>query len=140
MSRSGTEVFRSRSRHRTKPGESQVAFQRLIGRSPRWWLGAVGRGFNAMGGYGVLYAGLAFMLAVETTQTAAAAYATSNAFPGLTFTNPVAIVSPPGETNRLFIVEKKGRIVVITNLAAPTRTVFMDISSSSSVISAADTI
>jgi glucose/arabinose dehydrogenase len=66
-------------------------------------------------------------------------YALTNAFPNLTFTNPLCLVTPPGETNRLFIVEKKGRIVVITNLAAPTRTIFMDISSSSSVISAADT-
>src|SRR5664279_1259024 len=55
------------------------------------------------------------------------AFTATNAFPGLVFTNPVAIVSPPGETNRLFIVEKRGRIVVITNLASPTRTVFMDI-------------
>jgi glucose/arabinose dehydrogenase len=78
-------------------------------------------------------------MVVEMSQTAGAVFATSNAFPGLNFTNPVAIVSPPGETNRLFIVEKKGRIVVITNLAAPTRTIFMDISTSSSVISAPDT-
>src|SRR4051794_3677284 len=67
----------------------------------------------------------------------AAGYALTNAFPGLTFTNPVCLASPPGETSRLFIVEKKGRIVVITNLAAPTRTIFMDISSN--VISAGDT-
>ena len=40
---------------------------------------------------------------------------------------PVAVVSPPGETNRLFIVEQRGRILVVTNLAAPTRTVFLDI-------------
>src|SRR4051794_40952652 len=58
----------------------------------------------------------------------AAGYALTNAFPGLTFTNPVCLASPPGETSRLFIVEKGGRIVVITNLAAPTRTIFMDIS------------
>jgi len=68
---------------------------------------------------------------------ATSGYALSNAFPGLTFTNPVCIASVPSETNRLFIVEKKGRIVVITNLAAAKRTVFMDISSK--VISAADT-
>src|SRR2546421_8249601 len=53
----------------------------------------------------------------------------TNAFPGLAFANPVCIVSPPGETNRLFIVEKTGRIDVITNLANPTKTLFMDISS-----------
>ena len=56
-------------------------------------------------------------------------YTATNAFPNLALTNPVCITSPPGETNRLFIVEKHGRIVVITNLAAPTRTVFMDITS-----------
>lgn len=55
-------------------------------------------------------------------------YSSANALGSMTFTAPVAIVSPPGETNRLFIVEQIGRIVVITNLANPTRTVFMDIS------------
>ena len=56
-------------------------------------------------------------------------YATTNSFGTLTFTDPVAIVSPPGETNRLFVVEQRGRIAVITNLANPTRAVFLDISS-----------
>ena len=32
------------------------------------------------------------------------------------------ISTPPGETNRVFILEKHGRVIVITNLAAPTRT------------------
>ena len=61
----------------------------------------------------------------------------TNAFPTLNFTNPTVIVSAPGESNRLFIAEKKGRIVVITNLASPTRSIFMDISSR--VLSLADT-
>jgi len=56
-------------------------------------------------------------------------YQFTNAFPGVTFTLPMAIAAPPGETNRLFIVERAGRIAVITNLAAPNRTVFLDISS-----------
>jgi glucose/arabinose dehydrogenase len=52
------------------------------------------------------------------------------AFPGLpTFSAPISIASPPGETNRLFVCEHGGNIVVITNLAAPTRTVFMNLSS-----------
>lgn len=54
-------------------------------------------------------------------------YSSTNALGNLIFTNPVAIVTPPGESNRLFILEKRGRIVVVTNLAAPTRTIFMDI-------------
>jgi len=59
---------------------------------------------------------------------ASSPYVLTNAFPSLIFTNPVALASPPGENNRLFIVEQKGLIVVITDLAAPTRSIFMDIS------------
>ncbi|HEU0008199.1 MAG TPA: PQQ-dependent sugar dehydrogenase [Verrucomicrobiae bacterium] len=55
-------------------------------------------------------------------------YSNAAALGNMTFTAPVAIVSAPGDTNRLFIVEEIGRIVVITNLASPTRTVFLDIS------------
>lgn len=51
------------------------------------------------------------------------------AFPGLTFNEPVGLATPPGETNRLFIVERGGIIHVITNLAQPTKTVFLDLSS-----------
>lgn len=54
--------------------------------------------------------------------------ATTNAFPGLTFDKPVALATPAGETNRLFIVEQTGRIQVITNLAAPTKSLFLDLS------------
>jgi glucose/arabinose dehydrogenase/mono/diheme cytochrome c family protein len=54
-------------------------------------------------------------------------YRLTNAFGSLTFTDPVAIATPPGETHRLFVVEQAGRIAVITNLAAPNRTVFLDI-------------
>jgi hypothetical protein len=56
-------------------------------------------------------------------------YTATNAFGNLTFVNPVAMTAPPGETNRIFIVEKNGTIQVITNLAAPTKTLFIDISS-----------
>jgi glucose/arabinose dehydrogenase/mono/diheme cytochrome c family protein len=54
-------------------------------------------------------------------------YQAFNAFGNLTFTDPVAIASPPGETNRLFVIEQTGVIVVITNLASPTRTIFLDL-------------
>lgn len=55
-------------------------------------------------------------------------YTSTNAFGTLTFVNPVTIVSPPGETNRVFIVEKNGTIQVITNLAAPNKTLFLNVS------------
>jgi uncharacterized repeat protein (TIGR03806 family) len=54
-------------------------------------------------------------------------FTTTNAFPGLVFSDPVALAVPPGETRRLFVVEQAGRIVVITNLAQPTRTIFLDL-------------
>ncbi|MCL4178491.1 MAG: PQQ-dependent sugar dehydrogenase [Verrucomicrobia bacterium] len=55
-------------------------------------------------------------------------FAVTTAFQGLSFAAPVAIVSPPHETNRLFIVEKAGRIQAITNLDEPNLTLFLDIS------------
>ncbi len=51
----------------------------------------------------------------------------------LQFDGPVAMAAPPGETNRLFVVELGGRITVVTNLAAPTRTVLLDLASTTSI-------
>ncbi|MCI0534951.1 MAG: PQQ-dependent sugar dehydrogenase, partial [Verrucomicrobiales bacterium] len=53
-------------------------------------------------------------------------YGTVDAFPGLQFDHPVQIVSPPGD-NRLFVVERIGRIVVIPDSAQPARAVFLDL-------------
>ena len=52
---------------------------------------------------------------------------------GLQFDAPVALATPPGETNRLFVVELGGRVTVVTNLAAPTRTVLLDLGSTTSI-------
>src|SRR4051812_15883890 len=59
---------------------------------------------------------------------AARGYALEQQF-GRAFTAPVALVTPPGETNRLFIVEQIGRISLITNLSAATPAVltFLDL-------------
>lgn len=54
-------------------------------------------------------------------------YRVVEAFEGLSLDQPVAVASPPGDTNRLFIVERTGRILVVTNLASPTATIFLDI-------------
>ncbi len=61
-------------------------------------------------------------------EAAALPYAATPAFDHLSFAQPLAIVTPPRETNRVFIVEKAGRIVVVPDLAKPTREVFLDIS------------
>ncbi len=56
-------------------------------------------------------------------------YSTEDAFAGLTFDQPLAIVTPPGETDRIFIVEKTGRIQVVSNLnTTPTKQLFLDLS------------
>jgi glucose/arabinose dehydrogenase len=53
-------------------------------------------------------------------------YSLQQAF-GQTFGQAVAIATPPGETNRLFVVDKTGAIVALTNitLAVPPRKTFL---------------
>src|SRR5205823_6534697 len=59
---------------------------------------------------------------------AASGYTTENALGALTFDAPIAIVSPPGETNQLFVVERGGTIQVVTNLTStPTKQKFLDL-------------
>lgn len=50
-----------------------------------------------------------------------------DAFPGISFSQPIDVVSPPGETNRLFILEKGGDLELIPNLAAPSKTLFLNL-------------
>lgn len=52
-----------------------------------------------------------------------------NAFSGLTFSQPVHITSPPGETRRLFICEKTGLVRVVPDVTAttPTATTFLNV-------------
>jgi len=56
-------------------------------------------------------------------------YVTEHALGGLRFEQPLGIVSAPGETDRLFILEKTGHLQVITNLGGtPERHTFLDLS------------
>jgi len=57
------------------------------------------------------------------------AYALEDALGGLTFSMPVAVVSAPGEKDRLFVVEKTGCIQVVTGLdqATPEKQVFANL-------------
>lgn len=55
-------------------------------------------------------------------------YGLVEAFPGLHFEQPVGIVSPPDETNQLFIVERGGRIQVVPDLTHPSIATFLDLS------------
>ena len=55
-------------------------------------------------------------------------YELKDAFPNLTFDRPVCIATPPGETNRIFVIERVGRIITVTNFANPVKEVFLDMS------------
>src|SRR5262249_31061993 len=61
----------------------------------------------------------------------ATSYTTARVFPTLSFNQPVAVVTPPGETRRLFVVEKTGLIWAIPDVTAatPTRVLFLDLAS-----------
>ena len=54
-------------------------------------------------------------------------YTTVNAFSGLNFGQPVCIASPPGETNRLFVLSKAGQMYAVTNLASPNLTTVLSL-------------
>ncbi len=51
----------------------------------------------------------------------------ANAFPGVTFSQPLGIASVPGETNSLFVLERAGDIRLIPNLSAPSNSLFLDL-------------
>ena len=54
-------------------------------------------------------------------------YELEDAFPGLRFSNPVAIVQMPEQADRLFIVEKSGNIRMVTLGSEPQRSTFMSL-------------
>jgi glucose/arabinose dehydrogenase len=54
-------------------------------------------------------------------------YGFTNAFPGLSFTQPVMVVSPPGRTNQLFVVERAGRIQFIPDMAYQVAVSFLNL-------------
>jgi glucose/arabinose dehydrogenase len=81
------------------------------------------------GGTGLLVAELALLLSWAGAFAQTTTYRTEEAFPGLTFNQPLGFATPPGENDRLFIVEKPGRIQTVTGLASsPVKQQFLDLS------------
>lgn len=67
-------------------------------------------------------------LKLPPTLPSTSGYALEDALPGLTFNQPLAIASAPGEKDRIFIVEKGGQIQVVTGYPAkPVKSVFLDV-------------
>ena len=52
-----------------------------------------------------------------------------NALPGLSFTQPLGLASPPGDTRRLFVLEKTGRVQLVpdTTAVTPTQSTFLNL-------------
>ncbi len=63
-------------------------------------------------------------LTLPTELPAATGYTTQNALGALTFTSPIDVASPPGVTNRLFVLER-GTGIQIVNLDTMTKSQFM---------------
>src|SRR2546423_15357667 len=59
--------------------------------------------------------GLLFIWPNQTKAASSAGYQIVNAFGTTSFTQPVCLRTPPGETNRVFVLEKTGLIQVLTN-------------------------
>lgn len=55
-------------------------------------------------------------------------YEIREAFPNLLFSYPTEMIHPPDNTNRLFVLEKRGKIIVFENISTVTTTkIFLDI-------------
>ena len=60
----------------------------------------------------------------------ATGYSIANAFPSLTFSNPMQVVSIPGETDRLFVAERFGTLQIVSNLSTtPVKTAYLSVTS-----------
>lgn len=70
------------------------------------------------------------LLALAATLTAQdkLPYRTENALGGLRFEQPIGLAYAPGERDRLFVLEKGGRVQMVTNLGGqPRKEVFLDL-------------
>lgn len=74
------------------------------------------------------WAAAAAPLNLPPTLPSSSGYRLEAAIPGLDFQQPVAIASAPGEKDRLFIVEKTGKIQIINGYPGnPVKSVFLDL-------------
>lgn len=70
----------------------------------------------------------AVLLAGAPARAQPTGYGLQTAFPGVSFIAPIGFATPPGESNRLFVMERAGRIKLLPNLSSPISGSFLDIS------------
>ncbi|MFW9855329.1 MAG: PQQ-dependent sugar dehydrogenase [Candidatus Thorarchaeota archaeon] len=76
--------------------------------------------------FAIVFVFYEFRLPIDSSTTGS--YSLENAFPNLTFTNPVGIYSPGNSSNRLFVVEQAGNIFSFENTpGVDTKELFLDI-------------
>lgn len=69
-------------------------------------------------------------LNLPATLPSATGYEVESALGSLTFNNPMTLVSPPGETNRLFIAQRGGLLRIVTNLSTtPVAATYLNLTS-----------
>ncbi|MGB9665642.1 MAG: PQQ-dependent sugar dehydrogenase, partial [Ignavibacteria bacterium] len=76
----------------------------------------------------VIIAFIFFISIASCNETKSTTFSLEEAFPNLSFSNPVDLQSARDGTNRLFVVEQPGRIIVFeNNQNSTTKKVFLDI-------------
>ncbi len=76
----------------------------------------------------IFFFSLIAFLICSCSESKSTAFSVVEAFPNLVFSNPVDLQSPRDGTNRLFVVEQQGRIIVFENNSNTTlKKVFLDI-------------
>lgn len=72
--------------------------------------------------------GIVFLLSFQNKSSKSYAYKIQNAFPNLTFNKPVGIYDSGDGSNRLFVVEQEGKIIVFENYEHTSESqVFLDL-------------
>src|SRR4051794_1864038 len=78
-----------------------------------------------------LWVAIGICLLAPERLPAATGYQLVNAFGANTFSQPLCLRTPPGETNRMFVLEKAGLIQMVTNIgaASPRKSTYMSLQS-----------
>lgn len=66
-------------------------------------------------------------LSSESSEESELLYLLEPAFPGISLDLPIAMATPPGETNRIFVTEKAGKIQMLPELSSTSVVEFLDL-------------
>jgi glucose/arabinose dehydrogenase len=119
--------------YRVYPTVLVLAAGVVVAGMPRLFGQAGGGGGGGAGGGGGSQRAAGKALNLPPVLPVATGYTTEDVFavnggPGLNFVQPLSVVSPPGEKDRMFVAGKSGLIEVVTDInGVPRKSVFMDL-------------